>query len=211
MLQRVPGIKKLFVDPSNEKHKRVIDEGVKAQTPLIEPLLPRIQPGYVLYNMVVTNKFALPLAPSLEFTAFSRSVANAWDSTTKDERRGLELPDQFLGLCSTSGFSLFSYNSKIKSSIRHLIDRAESVRAKMMIFEHLIQSRGSPGMKDELEKEGVSVDSISFKGDSVSYKLGRVKFTVSDISRELRETQSQLQGLAETMAKRLCFGFSPLF
>jgi|GEM_PF-6406716 len=209
MLQKVPAIRKLYEDPSNQSHRRVIDEGVRVQTPLIEPLLSTVNNGYPLFTL--TAKFDLPVGPSLDFIPFARSVAEVWDSTTSEQRRGWKLPEPYLGPTSSSGFSIFSYVNKTKSSLKHPLDRASSVQERVMVFEHLRQFRECPaGIAKELAKDGIIVDSVVFTGKSVSYRKGSARFTVADISRELEDLQSQLRGLAETMARRLCFGFSPL-
>ncbi len=213
MLLKVPSIRRLYEDSSNEKHKRVIDEGIKVQTPLIERLLGQHPPGFFMY--CEADRFVLPVDPTIAFMAFAFSVAESWDSTTRVQRAGFGLPELFLQSGCSTEFCLFSYNQKNNPSLRHLINRTRSVQRRIMTLEHLKRLRDRTAdmtaIREELWKDGVKTDSISFEGDSLSYETGRgMKSTVSDIDAELRISYPQMHGILGTMARRFCFGFSPL-
>lgn len=241
MLQRVPAVQRVFEHPSNEKHRKVIDEGVKAHTPVLEPLLPishsLCEPrsdslaipkldGTVpapdidrLYGHAIKFRLlVLPVAPTFGFVAFAESIANAWDSTNAKDRAELKFPESFIRP-SLSGVAMFSLESKSSMSFGRIVAPARAIRNKASALENLKQLREGPTavdeIKEKLARNGIVVDSISFNGDSAAYEVikknQKVRIAVPNLDDELKTMYARSHGLLRPIAERLCFGFSPLF
>jgi hypothetical protein len=212
MLERVPKIQKIYRAAANKNQRKLIEDGVAAQKPLLESVLGKNVPFFLM--CCAAERSRLPRAPDIEFLDFAESVARAWDKADRRELEMRSIPPAFC-LNESLDSALFSMRSRKDTSMRVLLAPARASMSRIRLLEGLKRMRdggdGIEAAKEELSRAGVVLPSIGFRGAYAIYSTKKgATVSVMDLDREIEWANSKLPELLAPVAKRLCFGFSEL-
>lgn len=224
MLERVPKIICVIDKPENKSHRRFIRKAVTANTPSIKRFAVRIEQIFssriIGYGDFRDLREDLKVAaPPDGFILFAEKVGSAWDETSEEKRRELGLPKNYTSRRTTES-SLFSL-SGANAAIRRMALGKLIIKGKhrylhgriLNLIEDLREAKEKSGeIKKKLEELGAISDSITFNGGPVSYVLKEdsVRMSFPDFEAAKVSMWADAESIETEIAKRFCFGFSPV-
>ncbi|MBN1170272.1 hypothetical protein JXA56_04560 [Candidatus Micrarchaeota archaeon] len=134
MLSRLPGLKRIYTSPENDKHRKVIEAGIAAQQPIIDEIIMKGMHGHhenkgALRNCValfeaVRKSSIIPVKPGWDFVEFAYLVAIEFDSTPKQIKIAHGIPEEY-SIPSSGPNALFSLRNSSTLNMGRLIKRAK--------------------------------------------------------------------------------------
>lgn len=224
MLERIPKIICVVNEPENKSHKKFIRKSVTVNTPCIKRFAVKIEQIFssrvICYGDFRELREDLKIAtPPDGFILFAEKVGSAWDETSEEKRRELELPKNYTSRRTTESslFSLIGANAAIRRmALGRLIIKGKHryLHGRILnLIEDLREAKEkSEEIKKKLEELGAVSDSIAFNGGPVSYVLkeDRVRMSFPDFKAAKFSMWADAELIETEIAKRFCFGFSPV-
>ena len=225
MLERVPLIVKVVEKKRHGPHKAYLGRYVRRNAPLIEGArreLGRDGSHYISYGGYRGIREEMDCGtPPKGLSGFAEEVSEGWQKTSKKERARLGIPERYRQF-TTHESGMFAtkrqvHNARCMGQLVRLAGDARLVLQALELFVGFSNDRERLGKK--LEALGVDPASLSREGASISFTLSKktpdgfdlpVTLSFPNMGKAMENSRAELEAIRAEIAKRLCFGFSPV-